>query len=294
MYVQNYVRQFQKTKISTLLLKLDIHKAFDTINWSYLLEYLQARGFGHRWREWITILFSTASSRALINGVQGESFDHRRGVRQGDPLSPMLFILAFDPLQRILDLASEHGVLTPLPLAAAKLRTSLYADDAAIFINPTRNDLQAVKQILNAFGAATGLTTNFEKSSIHPIRCENVDLSNILQPFPGCCKTFPCQYLGLQLHTRPLQKIHVQPLVEKIGQRLAGWKGPLLNRAGRLTLVSSVLSSMPIYHLTIFPLVKWTKKQIDKIRHSFLWKGEDNVHGGTALLIGKWWLDQRT
>jgi hypothetical protein len=208
-------------------------------------------------------------------------------VRQGDPLSPMLFILAFDPLQRILDLASEHGVLTPLPLAAAKLRTSLYADDAAIFINPTRNDLQAVKQILNAFGAAMGLTTNFEKSSIHPIRCENVDLSNILQPFPGCCKTFPCQYLGLQLHTRPLQKIHVQPLVEKIGQRLAGWKGPLLNRAGRLTLVSSVLSSMPIYHLTIFPLARWATKQIDKIRRSFLWKGEDNVHGGHCLVNWK-------
>jgi hypothetical protein len=206
------------------------------------------------------------------------------GVRQGDPLSPMLFILAFDPMQRILDLASEHGVLTPLPLAAAKLRTSLYVDDVAIFINPTRNDLQAAKQVLNAFGAATGLTTNFEKSSIHPIRCENVDLSNILQPFPGCCKTLPCQYLGLQLHTRPLQKIHVQPLVEKIEQRLAGWKGRLLNHAGRLTLISSVLSSMPIYHLIVFPLAKWARKQIDKIRCSFLWKGEDNMHGAHCLV----------
>ena len=114
--------------------------------------------------------------------------------------------------------------LTPLPLAAAKLRTSLYADDAAIFINPTRDDLQAVKQILNAFGAATGLTTNFEKSSIHPIHCENVDLPNILQPFSGYCKTFPCQYLGLQLHTRPLQKIHIQPLVEKTDSDLPDGK----------------------------------------------------------------------
>jgi hypothetical protein len=105
----------------------------------------------------------------------------------------MLFILAFDPLQKILDLVSEHGVLTLLPLVAAKLRTSLYADPASshpMFINPTRNDLQAVKQILHVFRAATGLTTNFEKSSIHPICCENVDLSNILQPFLGCCKTF--------------------------------------------------------------------------------------------------------
>jgi hypothetical protein len=75
-----------------------------------------------------------------------------------------------------------------------------------------------------------GLTTNFEKSSIHPICCEKVDMSNILQLFPRCFKTFPCQYLGLQLHTRPLQKNYVQPLVEKIRQRLDGWKGQLLNR----------------------------------------------------------------
>ena len=284
LYVQNIVRQFHKTKTPALFLKLDIQKAFDTINWSYLVEYLQARGFGHRWHEWITILFSMASSRDLIDGEQGNCFDHKRGVRHGDPLSPMLFILAFDPLQRILDLASKQGVLTPLPLAAAKLRTSLYADDAAIFINPTRDDLQAVKQILNVFGAATGLTTNFEKSSIHPIHCENVDLPNILQPFSGYCKTFPCRYLGLQLHTRLLQKIHIQPLVEKIRQRLAGWKGQLLNRAGRLTLVSSVLFSMPIYHLTISPLAKWARKKIDKIWQSFLWKGEDNAHRGQCLV----------
>jgi hypothetical protein len=162
--------------------------------------------------------------------------------------------------------------------------TPLYVDDAAIFIYPTRNDLQAVKQIFNAFGAATGLTTNFEKSSIHPIRHENADLSNILQPFPGCCKTFPCRYLGLQLHTRLLQKIHIQPLVQKIGQRLVGWIGRLLNYAGRLTLVSSVLSSMSIYHLIVSPLAKWARKQIDKIRRSFLWKGEHNAHGGHCLV----------
>ena len=72
--------------------------------------------------------------------------------------------------------------------------------------------------------------------------------------------------------------------MEKIRQRLAGWKGQLLNRTGRLTLVSSVLFSMPIYHLTIFPLAKWARKKIDKIRQSFLWKGEDNAHGGHYLV----------
>jgi hypothetical protein len=141
----------------------------------------------------------------------------------------------------------------PLPLNTTNLRTSLYADDVAIFINPSRDEIVAVKDILHAFGCASGLVTNLEKSSIHPIRCEDIDLDHVLQPFHGTRGNFPCRYLGLQLHTRPLRKIHIQPLIEKIGNRLAGWKGNLLNRAGRLTLVSSVLSSMPTYHLSVFP-----------------------------------------
>ena len=249
-----------------------------------MLEVMQALGFGPKWREWISILFGTATSRALLNDRQGSSFTHMRGVRQGDPLSPMLFILAIDPLQKILDLATQHGILTPLTLTTAKLRTSLYADDAAIFLNPNRQDLQAMKDILKMFGEVTGLVTNLEKSSIHPIRCESIDLDHVLQPFLGSHGIFPCRYLGLQLHIQPLQKIHVQPLIEKIGQRLPGWKGRLLNRAGRLTLVTSVLSSMPTYHLTIFPLATWARKQIDKIRRSFLWKGDDNTNGGHYLV----------
>jgi exonuclease III len=132
LYVQNTVRKMHKLKMPALFLKLDIHKAFDTVNWSYLLEVMQALGFGQRWREWMSILFNTAKSAALLNGHRGPTFCHGRGVRQGDPLSPMLFILAMDPLQRLLDLATEHGVLSPLPPAAARWRISMYADDAAI------------------------------------------------------------------------------------------------------------------------------------------------------------------
>jgi hypothetical protein len=113
LYVQGAVRKLHREKIPALFMKLDIHKVFDTVNWGYLLETLQALGFGTRWREWVSILFHTSSSTALLNGRRGPSFSHARGVRQGDPLFPILFILAMDPLQRLLDLATQHGILTP-------------------------------------------------------------------------------------------------------------------------------------------------------------------------------------
>ena len=200
---------------------------------------------------------------------------HARGVRQGDPLSPMLFILAMDPLQRLLDLATQQGILTPLPITAAKWRTSVYADDAAIFINPTKDDVEAIKIILQAFGTFSGLHINLQKSSVHPISCANVDLDQVLAPFTGTRGGFPCKYLGLQLHIRTLQRIHVQPLIDRIWAQATQMQRKIAKQ--RLTLVTSVLSSMPMYHLTVFPLAAWAKKKIDKIRRSFLWKGDENT-----------------
>jgi hypothetical protein len=109
-----------------LFLKLDIHKAFDSVRWEYLLELLQHLGFGQRWRDLLSLLWASTSSRILLNGIAGRPIYHRRGLRQGDPLSPMLFILAMDPLQRILDKATQQGLLSPIGADPIRLRTSLY------------------------------------------------------------------------------------------------------------------------------------------------------------------------
>ena len=266
------------------LLKLDIAKAFDTVRWDFLLEVLDRMGFGHRWRAWITTLLASASSTVLLNGTRGRWFSHNTGLRQGDPLSPMLFILAMEPLQLMLNKAIEQGLLTPINSRKATLRTSLFADDAAILLNPVRQEVTIVKQILNSFGAASGLITNTQKSAVYPIRCEGLSLQHIMEAFQCPIKSFPCTYLGLPLHTRQLCRVDIQPIIDKIGARLATWKGKLLNRAGRLRLINTVLTSLPMYHLTVFRLQKWAIKKIDKMRRGFLWKGTEEAQGGHCLV----------
>lgn len=78
------------------MLKLDMARAFDSAAWPYLMDILRAKGFGPRWRVWIAIILSLASSRILLNGALGPQIWHGRGLRQGDALSPMIFILAMD------------------------------------------------------------------------------------------------------------------------------------------------------------------------------------------------------
>jgi hypothetical protein len=111
MYVRNTACRLHHSKTPSLLIKLDIAKAFDTVHGDYMLDLLQHLGFPQRWRALLTTLFSTASSRIILNGIPGKDILHGHGLRQGDHLSPLLFDIAIDPLQRLLEKATESGLL---------------------------------------------------------------------------------------------------------------------------------------------------------------------------------------
>ena len=184
-FVRNLARRYHRNRTPMLLIKLDISKAFDSVRWDYLLALMDHLGFPTRWRNWVASTLATSTSQVLLNGIPGQPIARGRGLRQGDPLSPLLFVLAIDLLQCLLHLATEAGILSRVTKARLRLRTSLYADDAIIFIKPDKGELESLAALLHLFGEATGLRTNIQKSSIVPIKCVGLNLDEILAGFPA-------------------------------------------------------------------------------------------------------------
>lgn len=199
----------------------------------------------------------------------------------------MLFLLVMDPLQRMLELATERGVLSPLQHVARRMRVSLYADDAALFVNPIRGDIVAIWEILCCFGKASGLHVNLTKCVAYPIRCEGLNIQDILAPFGGGLGELPCKYLGLPLNVRKPRRVAIQPLLDKMAAKLQKWKEKMLSRAGRLVLVNSVLTSTTTFFLSMFPASSWAIKRMDKLRRNFSVMGRRMRLGDNAWSLGR-------
>lgn len=282
--VRQMARRLHRRKAKGVLLKLDITKAFDSLSWPFLFEVLHAKGFSERWISWIATLLTTASSRVLVNGCAGDKFMHAKGLRQGDPISPLLFVIAMDALTAIIIKAHEARVLSNINGCSPMQRLSLYADDVVLFIKPIRSDLQFVKEILAIFGVASGLNVNFAKSAAIMIRGENEDEEHVKSALPWRIDTFPCKYLGLQLSIRQLKRSEWQPIVDAALHILTGWQRGLVTRPGRLILVNQVMRVRATHHLMIAEAPKWALERVDKGCRAFFWAGTEEVHEGKCVV----------
>lgn len=220
-FVQAAARLFKQRRIpKLLLLKLDIAKAFDTVSWPFLLQILQHAGFGPRWRDWTSILLSTASTRVLLNGIPGKQIRLARGLRQGDPLSPLLFLLVMDVFHRMITHAASNQMLQPIGHRGITHQCSLYADDTVLFLAPTEQDLTTTVALLSLFGNASGLRTNLDKCIVAPISCSDEDIDRTSPMLPCQLSDFPITYLGMPLSTGKLRKEHLQSVLDKVTRRI--------------------------------------------------------------------------
>jgi hypothetical protein len=168
-------------------------------------------GFGDLFLRWIALLLQTANTRVTVNGVPGRRFVHTRGLRQGDPTSPMLFVIGMEVLTSMVVKAAEDNLLGGLAGTTALQRISI-----VLFCKPVEEELTTIRQIMDAFGEASGLRVNYRKTTATMIRGTEAEFSRT-KAIIGCrSQDFPIKYLGLQLALRPLTKTEWQPMLDAV------------------------------------------------------------------------------
>jgi hypothetical protein len=269
----------KKSYGGNLAIKIDIAKAFDTIDWNFLLNVLKAFGFHSTFCNWIKVILESAKLSISINGKQEGYFSCSRGVRQGDPLSPLLFCLAEEVLSRGITNLVNAGQLKLIQGIRNNTIPShcLYADDVMIFCKGSKSNVQVLSQFFAKYAQISGQHISPQKSTIYSGSIPHHRLTNIAHTLGFNIGSLPFVYLGVPIFKGKPKKIFLQPVVDKIKAKLASWKASLLSIAGRVQLVKSVVYSMLTYSISIYSWPISLIKELDKCIRNFIWSGDCEI-----------------
>lgn len=274
------VKDYHRDSVSSrCAIKFDISKAFDTIQWSFVVQVLRVMNFPERFVEWIHTCISTASFSVSVNGDLAGFFTSSRGIRQGCSLSPYIYVIINNVLSKMLNAAAARGDFGYHPRCSAVGLTHLsFADDILVFSDGKAESIRGILNSFQQFAAVSGLCINISKSSVFVAGEEKENLAQAVMSNGLSVDTLPIRYLGLPLTTKTMTRSDYEPLVDKIRGRLLSWSSKSLSFAGRLQLIKSVISSISNFWCSVFRLPKRCFEIIESMCGAFLWSGSPNDH----------------
>jgi hypothetical protein len=210
-----------------------------------------------------------------INNTTGSYFKSGQGVRQGDPLSPFLFNIVADTLAKMINMAQQNNLnqgLVPkyVDNGVAVLQ---FANDTILCLQDDRNQAANLKLLLYLYEDMSGLKIDFSKSEIVMVSqddAKSIEFSNLFNCAIG---KWPMKYVGVPVAGSRLHVADWVSICEKLHKRLDGWKGSSLSLGGRLVLINSCLSNLPIYAMSVYWLPVSTIAKMDSVRKRFFWQG---------------------
>ncbi|XP_057803758.1 uncharacterized protein LOC131019091 [Salvia miltiorrhiza] len=257
--------------------KIDIRKAFDTLRWDFLLKVLRAGGYSETFIRWIAIILRSARLSILYNNNLCGYFQCSRGVRQGDPLSPILFGIAEDVLSVLFQNCVDSGNLVPMNLTRGTAFPThlLYADDILVFGRATTANARKITHILEFYGSISGQICSMEKSHVYfgdktPNRLRR-HIINILNFRKG---SLPFNYLGVPIFSGRVKASFLRAIHDRIILKVARWKGMQLSMAGRICLVKSVIQSSITHSMMVYRWPRSLIKDLDLKCRNFIWTGD--------------------
>jgi hypothetical protein len=245
------------------------------------------KGFLPKWCRWVEGMVSGGSVGIKVNDAIGPFFQTKRGLRQGDPMSPILFNTVADKLALLIRRAKADGQIRGVipHLVDDGLSILQYADDTVLFRDHDLEQAKNLKLLFCAFEQLSGLKINFHKSENFCYGAAK-EMEDIYTKLFGCnAGEYPFTYLGIPMHHRQLLNAQWSKVEERFQKKLSYWKAKYLSYGGCLVLLNSVLSSLPMYIMSFFEIPKGVLKNLDHFQSRFFWQVSSDKH---KYRLAKW------
>ncbi|KAI5349115.1 hypothetical protein L3X38_002002 [Prunus dulcis] len=251
--------------------KIDLSKAYDRLNWKFIESVLEGLELPAHYIKLIMSCVNSVRYQVCVNGELTEAFLPSNGIRQGDPLSPYLFVLCIEKLSHIIFDSVNRKCWKPVKTSQSGPAVShlFFADDLVLFAEASIKQARVMKSCLDLFCQASGQLVNFDKSAIFCSPNTNRELAREMSGICGSPLTDNLgRYLGMPLLHSRVTKGTFMGIVDKVHKRLASWKSKLLSFAGRTTLIQAVMSAMPVYAMQTAKLPMSTCEDLDKLNRN--------------------------
>lgn len=267
----------RKGKSGACAVKLDMAKAYDRVEWSYLRAIMTKLGFAEEWINIVMKCVEIVSFSVRVNGVFSEIFKPTRGIRQGDPLSPFLFLICAEGLSCMLKNYGEAHLHRGIRVGIHCPWVShlLFVDDCLVFTQATAEGAQRLRGVLELYRMGSGQLVNKQKSAVFfSSNCANESKQVFRQGSEILSEALGEKYLGLPTALGRSTDEQFEHIPTRIKKLVAGWAPKLMNTAGREVLIKSICQAIPTYSMSCFKLSKNMCKRITNIIARYWWGGE--------------------